>query len=157
MSYIGLVINVGVFLEIFYILGLGRLRRRFGLRLLMIAGLSSMALRLILLAAFPSIVTALATQELHGLEICAVFVLPVMFLNQLASDRFRNSIQGVYTMLVIGGLRFAGGLLAGCLAEIDLILLFYCAAGLALSSVIILAIFFRSDDDGGEPQADATA
>lgn len=146
-SSIALIINVGVFLEIFYILGLGRLRRRFGMRALMIAGLSSMALRLLLLASFPTLTTALATQLLHGLEICAVYVLPVMFLNQLASDRFRNSIQGVYTMLVIGGSRIVGGLVSGKLAQIDLQLLFYCAAGLAICAIAILAAFFRPDEN----------
>ncbi len=145
-SHIGLIINVGVFLEIFYILGIGRLRERFGMRALMIAGLSTMTLRLTLLAAFPSIVTALLTQIFHGLEICAVYVLPVMFLNQLASDRFRNSIQGVYTMLVVGGSRLVGGLVAGRLAEIDLLLLFGCAAVLAFSAALIMAFRFHPDE-----------
>lgn len=149
-STIGLLISCGVFLEIFYILGLGRLRKRFGMRALMIAGLCSMVLRLILLATFPSVITALATQLLHGLEICAVYVLPVIFLNQLATDRFRNSIQGVYTMIVVGGSRIAGGLIAGRIAQIDLQLLFYCAAGLALTAVSILAAYFRPEDNHGD-------
>ncbi len=151
-STIGIVISTGVFLEIFYILGLGRLRKRFGMRALMVAGLCSMVLRLTLLATFPSVITALATQVLHGLEICAVYVLPVMFLNQLATDRFRNSIQGVYTMLVVGGSRIAGGLIAGRIAQIDLQLLFYCAAGLALTAVSILLANFRPEDNHGDGQ-----
>jgi PPP family 3-phenylpropionic acid transporter len=157
ISSIGLIINIGVFLEVFFILGLGRMRKRFGMRALMIAGLCAMTMRLFLLAAFPSTFTAIMTQLLHGLEICAIYVLPVMYLNQLASDRFRNSIQGVYTMLVIGGSRIAGGLLAGHLAQIDLKLLFYYAASLAFTSVIILFIFFHPDDDRGEDQAERTA
>lgn len=145
-SHIGLIINVGVFLEIFYILGLGRLRKRFGMRTLMIAGLCTMTLRLTLLATVPSMATALLTQIFHGLEICAVYVLPVMFLNQLASDRFRNSIQGVYTMLVVGGSRLVGGLVAGKLAQIDLLLLFGSAAFLAGAAALILACFFHPEE-----------
>ncbi|MEN9020431.1 MAG: MFS transporter [Verrucomicrobiales bacterium] len=155
-SVIGLIINVGVFLEIFYILALGRLRKRFGMRAIMIAGLSAMVVRLALLATFPSVFTAVATQLLHGLEICAVFVLPVMYLNQLASDRFRNSIQGVYTMVVIGGSRIVSGVIGGRIAEVDLRLLFACGAGLAAIAVILLALFFRPEDDYGDAQAERT-
>lgn len=156
-SSIGLIINVGVFLEIFYILALGRLRKRYGMRKLMLCGLSTMVLRLALLAAFPSVFTAVVTQLFHGLEICAVFVLPVMYLNQLASDRFRNSIQGVYTMLVIGGSRIVSGLVGGRIAQIDYRLLFACGAGLAALSVILLALFFHPEDDRGELQAERAA
>ena len=156
-SAIGLIINVGVFLEIFYILALGRLRKRFGMRAIMIAGLSAMVLRMALLAAFPSVFTAVATQLLHGLEICAVFVLPVMYLNQLAADRFRNSIQGVYTMVVIGGSRIVSGVVGGRIAEVDLRLLFACGAGLAAGAVVLLVLFFRPEDDYGDAQAERTA
>ena len=153
---IGLIINLGVFLEIFYILALEKLRRRFGMRALMIAGMSAMVFRLSMLALFPSVTTALVTQIFHGLEICAVFVLPVMYLNQLASDRFRNSIQGVYTMLVIGGSRGLSGIVAGRIAEVDYRLMFACGAALALVSVAILWGFFRPADDRGD-QAERTA
>jgi len=155
-SAVGLIINVGVFLEIFYILALGRLRRRFGMRAIMIAGLCAMVLRLALLAAYPSVFTAVATQLLHGLEICAVFVLPVMYLNQLAADRFRNSIQGVYTMVVIGSSRIVSGIVGGRIAEVNLKLLFACGASLAAIAVILLVLFFRPEDDRGELQADRT-
>lgn len=156
-SLVGLIISVGVFLEIFYILALGRLRKRFGMRALMIAGLSAMVLRLTLLAAFPSVFTALITQLLHGLEICAVFVLPVMYLNQLASDRFRNSIQGVYTMVVIGGSRALSGVLAGRIAEVNIRMLFVYGAVLAFVAVLIVVFFFRPSDDRGEDQTARTA
>ncbi len=146
-SHVGLIINVGVILEIGYILALGRLRERFGIRRLMLAGLFVMVMRLALIASFPSVWTATLTQITHGLEICAIFVLPIMYLNQLAGDRFRNSIQGVYTMIVIGGSRIGGSLFAGHLAERDLLLMFYGAASVALVAFLIIGFLFRPEEE----------
>lgn len=150
---IGLIVNLGVVLEIFYILALSRLRSRFGMKALMIAGLCCMVARLTLLGLFPSVWTAALTQVFHGLEICAIMVLPVMFLNQLASDHFRNSIQGVYTMMVIGGARILAGRVGGLIAEADLRMLFFAAAGLALTAMLILIFLFRPEDNYGEERA----
>jgi PPP family 3-phenylpropionic acid transporter len=146
-SIVGLIINVGVLLEIVYILAIGRLQKRFGIQRLMVFGFAAMTTRLLLLALFPNVFTAVATQVLHGAEICAVFVLPIGYLNTLASDRFRNSIQGVYTMVVIGVSRVVGSLAAGQLAEIDIIVLFFCAAGVAFAAMMVTATLFRPEPD----------
>lgn len=112
-SHIGLIINIGVVLEVCYTLLMPRLQRWIGLKGIMVFGLTAMVLRMVALALFPHPVTAVATQLFHGIEVLAIFICPVMFLDRLAGDGIRNSIQGVYTMLVGGLSRILAGLLAG--------------------------------------------
>ncbi len=112
-KYIGLIINFGVLLEIGYTLLMPKLQKWISLKGILIGGLTLMTSRMFLLWAFPSVGMVIATQIGHGLEVLALFVVPVMFLNRLAGDEFRNSIQGVYTMSVSGVSRVIGGVTAG--------------------------------------------
>ena len=68
---------------------------------------------MVLLAFFPTPAMAVVVQLCHGLEVLALFVGPVMFLDRLATDEFRNSIQGVFTMAIGGVARVVGGVAAG--------------------------------------------
>lgn len=142
-QWVGLVIGLGVCLEIFVILKLDRLLPLLGFRGLMVLGFLGMALRLALLAMAPGIFTALVVQVVHGLEILALFVLPVLYLNRLAGDHFRNSIQGVYTMIIVGGSRIVGNLIAGRIAEADLLLLFLCGAAMSSLAALVVLLFFH--------------
>jgi PPP family 3-phenylpropionic acid transporter len=142
-KWIPIIINIGVFFEIFYIQQLERIRRVLRLKGIMIAGFTAMGLRLLLLALFPSVITAVATQLLHGLEILALIVVPVMYLDRIASDGFRNSIQGVYSMTILSSTRIIGALAAGKIATHNLTHAFYWAAALAFTGAIILALKFK--------------
>ncbi|MEM7387139.1 MAG: MFS transporter [Verrucomicrobiota bacterium] len=142
-AYIGLILNFGPVLELFFILGLGKLQKLLGLRWLMILGIAGMALRLFLLALFPGLLTALLVQLVHGPEILALYVLPVMYLNSLASDSFRNSMQGVFTMAVVGLPRLFGHLISGWLAEINILWTFTWGGSLALAAALLLFWRFR--------------
>ncbi len=154
--FIGLVINIGVAIEIVFTLYMPRLQAVLRLKGIMVVGLICMATRMILLAAFPSIWMAVAVQVVHGMEVLALFVAPVMFLDRLAGDRFRNSIQGVFTMTIGGVSRIVGALLAGLVAAQGLHLLLFYAAGLATIAMVIILFKFRripapgeeGDDDG---------
>jgi len=143
-KWVALVLSLGVAIEIAYIFGLGPLRRWLGIRGLLVVGLGAMSLRLIILAVFPTVTTALAIQLLHGIEILAVFLVPITYLNSVASDGFRNSIQGVFTVLVVVPTRFIGPLLAGWIREIaDTATVLYTAAGLSGIGMLILFFFFK--------------
>ncbi len=142
-DWIGLIIIIGVFFEIFYILNLERLRAKFRLRGIMLLGLVAMALRMLALAVFPGTVTGILIQLVHGLEILALVVVPVMYLNRIAGDTFRNSIQGVYAMTVIGTSRILGSLIAGQIAEHSLLTAFYWASFLGFASLTILYFKFH--------------
>ena len=148
--HIGLVINIGVTLEIFFTVFMPKLQSVLRLKGIVIVGLVGMALRMGLLALFPSLETALITQVVHGMEVLALFIAPVMFIDRLAGNRFRNSIQGVFTMTVGGVSRVIGAILAGWIASIDLRLLLFYAAGLTLSSALLIALRFRRIPDPSE-------
>lgn len=104
----------------------------------MIIGVMCMALRFACLAAFTNAWTPILVQLFHGPEIVALFVLPMMYINRLAGAEFRNSIQGVYAMLVAGGPRIIGSFLSGKLAEESLSQLFAIASGLVLFAALLL-------------------
>ena len=154
-SQIGLYLSIGVVLEIFFTLMMPTLQRWIRLKGILIAGLFFMALRMLLLAAFPDIRVVLITQIGHGLEALALYVVPVMFFNRLAGNEFRNSIQGVYTMMVGGTSRVLGGLMAGVVAGSGLTTLFYFSGCLATLSLIVIVFFFRgiARTDDEEPMA----
>ena len=72
-----------------------------------------------------------------------------MYINRLAGAEFRNSIQGVYAMLVLGSPRIVGSYLGGRLAEFSLPLLFAIAAVLVTIAAAVLALKFdpiRAED-----------
>jgi PPP family 3-phenylpropionic acid transporter len=142
-SQIGLFLSIGVVLEIFFTLMMPFLQRWIRLKGILMAGLFFMGLRMLLLAAFPGIWTVLITQLGHGLEALALYMVPVMFFNRLAGNEFRNSIQGVYTMMVGGCSRVIGGLIAGVVAGTGLTTLFYYAGCLGMVSLLVIVFFFR--------------
>ena len=146
-SYIGLIINLGVVIEIFFTLGMPALQRRLGLKGIMVIGLTGTSLRMFLLAVSPTVWTAILTQVVHGMEILALFIAPVMFIDRLAGDRFRNSIQGVFTMTVGGGARIIGGLLAGWVAATNLRGLLFYTSALTLVAMLIILFGFRAIPD----------
>jgi PPP family 3-phenylpropionic acid transporter len=114
--YIGLIINLGVLLEVGCTLLMPWMQRKIHLKGVMVLGLGCMVTRMILLYWFPSPTTAIVAQIGHGFEVLALYIGPVMFLNRLAGDEFRNSIQGVFTMAVGGTARVLGGVSAGYVA-----------------------------------------
>jgi PPP family 3-phenylpropionic acid transporter len=142
-NWVGIIIIIGVFFEIFYILNLERLRSILRLRGIMLVGLLAMAIRMLALAVFPCALTGILIQLVHGLEILALIVVPVMYLNRIAGDSFRNSIQGVYAMTVIGTSRILGTLIAGQFAEQNILIPFYWASFLAFTSCTILYFKFH--------------
>jgi len=112
-QYIGLILNFGVLLEIGYSLLMPWMQQKIGLKAIMSLGFGLMSIRLFLVAAFPTPAVVLITQVVTGLEVLALFLAPPIFINRLAGDEFRNSIQGVYTMTVAGLSRIVAGLSAG--------------------------------------------
>ena len=140
---IGLVMSLGVVLEIFFMLGFGPLRRRLRLKGVLVLGLTAMVVRMTLLAVIPGVWTALGVQVLHGMEALALYVVPVMYIDRLAGDRFRSSIQGAYMMTVLAGSRMLGALVSGWIGEGSVIGAFYFAAGVSSVALLVLIFFFK--------------
>ena len=116
-EWVGLISNVGVLVELCFMLGFGKLVARFGLKSVVLAGVAAVIVRMILLAAFPNPVVAVGTQAFHGLMVLLLFVTPPVFLNARAGDAFRSSIQGLFAMLVFGTGRMTGTFTSGWVAE----------------------------------------
>ncbi len=151
--WVGMIANVGVVIEIFFMLAFGVLLRRMGVKWLVVVGMLTTAARFALLAAAPGVVVAVATQVFHGMMVLILAVVPPVFLNGRAAPRFRHSMQGLYTMLVWGVARTAGSLLAGPLAARSLTLLFACAAATCLTAALLVAFAFRES----APVSESTA
>lgn len=149
-EFIALVINLGVLIEVFFTIGMPRLQSVLRLKGIMVVGICGMSLRMLLLALYPSVWTAVLTQIVHGMEVLALFIAPVMFLDRLAGDRFRNSIQGVFTMTVGGISRISGAIIAGLIASHSLPGLLGVSAGLGLLALIVIVFLFKRIPPGQE-------
>jgi predicted MFS family arabinose efflux permease len=138
-SLVPYVINLGVLLEIGYTLIIPWWQRRWGLTSLIIGGVVCMTLRLFLLSHFPSWQMSLLVQVIHGWEIMALFVAPVMVFNTLADDHFRSSIQGAFAMMM-GLSRILGNLWGGYFVEKDIYHAYQLAGYGGLVAIIIVII-----------------
>ena len=138
-------------IEIGYLLGLGPIRRAIKLKGIMILGLATMGARLALLTAFPTTTTATLIQLVHGLEILAMFVIPVIYLDRVAGDSFRNSIQGAFTIVITVPARLIGFLLAGEIAHAysskEVI---FTAAILAFASMLVILFAFKPSPENAD-------
>ena len=129
--WLGLISSLGVAVEVPLIFGLGWLTARFGLRRVVIFGAVASMLRLGVLTLAPDATTAIATQLLHGMVVVGTLIAPVVFVNQLAGDSFRNSMQGVLAVAVTGPCKFLAPLVNGWLAQHDARWAFAFGSGLA--------------------------
>jgi MFS family permease len=75
-----------------------------------------------------------------------------MYLNTHAEEGYRNSIQGLYTMLVAGVFSIAGNIAAGYLAEISLITLFRVSVIVCVIGMILIAAGFRLQRHSNETE-----
>jgi PPP family 3-phenylpropionic acid transporter len=142
-QWLGIVSNLGVGIEIFFILGFGWILEKIGLKWLMAAGIFLTAIRLGLLGFSSSIPIAVGTQALHGIMVLAVHVAPPIFLNRHAGDSYRNSMQGLYTMTAYGFGRIVGNLIAGHIAMTSVPWAFRAAAGFCVIASILFAFAFH--------------
>lgn len=142
-KWVGLIANIGVLVEIFFVLGFGRLERRFGIKGVLSMGIAAWVLRFTLLAVSPSLWVALATQVLHGPIVLVLHVAPPVYLNRSASHANRASMQAVYAMGVTGVGRIVGSALAGNVASISLPVSFAYAAALNVVAMVLMAFAFH--------------
>lgn len=141
-KWVGLIANVGVVAEIFFMLAAGRLTRWLGVKGFFLAGIFGVAARLALLALFVNAPVAIATQLFHGLHVVAMFVLPQTLVDRYADDRCRHSMQGVFGMFTGTG-RVAGSLIAGWLGGGSLQGVMGLGASLALAAAVMVILGLR--------------
>lgn len=142
-QWLGVIANLGVAIEIFFMLGFGWLLRHLGLKRLMVIGVLTMVARLALLATSSHIIVAAGTQLLHGMMVLIVHVVPPIFLDRHADDHYRHSMQGVYVMVVYGVGRIVGNFVAGHVAAISLEAVFAYASGLCVLATCLFVFAFH--------------
>lgn len=143
-KWVGLISSFGVALEVLYILGLDRMRQRFGLGGLMVLGGAASLFRLGCLAFLPTPFFSVIFQVVHGLTVVGFMIVPVIYLNTHANEGYRNSIQGLYVMIVQGGFSIAGNIIAGQIAEASGLLVLYRSAIVAcVVGLVLVALSFR--------------
>lgn len=143
--WVSIVVMSGALIEVYFIRSLNRFELKWGLRVVMLSGVFLSVVRFGLMYAIPNLIVAIGMQVLHGAMICSMMVIPPTFLNSLASESNRNSIQGVYTMLVVGTSRYVGTVLSGYLAAVDHRLLNLSCAGLCVGAFAFLWAGFRPE------------
>lgn len=115
-KWIGVIAAAGVLMEIGPMLGFRWLVRRIGVRLLLMGTVAVTAGRFAWLAADASVWTAWGNQALHGTMVLAVHVIAPVYLNHHAEPSYRSSMQGVYSMAVLGVGALIGPAIAGWIA-----------------------------------------
>lgn len=141
--WIGSVISIGVVMEIGYTLAMPWMHRVIRLKGILILGFSAQLLRLLSLSFFPTPWVAIVVQLVHGMEVMGVLVAPVILINRLAHEDFRNSIQGVYTMTIGAVSRIIGYVLAGFLSASGLLHVMHWASVLSIFGLIIIVVRYR--------------
>ena len=143
-QWVGPIIAIGVGIEIFFMIGFGRLTRWLGLRRLMVLGAFCMVLRFALLWLWIDPIVAIGTQVLHGMTVMAVHVAPAVYLNSRAGNTYRNSIQGLYGLAIYGTGRILGNLLAGFVAETRALpTVFAVSAALCAAAAVLFVLMFE--------------
>ncbi|MFG0249679.1 MAG: MFS transporter [Phycisphaeraceae bacterium JB051] len=137
-KWVGLMANLGVTVEIFFMLAFGFMLHHLGLRKLMVIGMLLTAVRMAILAFTSSLPLVVFSQFFHGMMVLIVHVAPPVFLNANARQSFRSSIQGLFAMGIAGTGRVVGNLVAGYLAQINLKVLYsYCIMLCLLAAIVI--------------------
>lgn len=153
LKWIPLISAIGVVVEIGYLMGLGPIRRLIKLKGVMVLGLATMGARLALLTAFPTITASILIQLVHGLEILSMFVVPVIYLDRVAGDSFRNSIQGAFTIIITVPARFIGFLLAGEIAHaFGASEVIFTAAILSFIAMLVILFSFNPSEEKPCPE-----
>lgn len=140
--WIGPISTLGVGLEVFYLLILDRLQARLGFGGLFALGGAALLIRAVCLAFLPTPLFAIGLQLVHGLIVIGFIIAPVLYLNTLAGDGFRNSIQGLYVMIVSGVFAITGNLVSGALAGLGLPVLYRVALAVAGLGLALIAWSF---------------
>jgi nucleoside transporter len=150
------VLSLGQLAEIVTMLVLGPVLVRLGWKLTMIIGVLGHAARFSVFAFFAdSMPTIIAVQLLHGICYAFFFATVYIFVDAAFPKDVRSSAQGLFNLLILGvGNVVASFLFPSLIARfteagaVDYQKLFLVPTGLALSAVLLLALFFRPPERG---------
>jgi len=146
-AWLGLIANLGVLVEVPFMLAFGWLLKNMGLRWFMVWGAAFMAARMALLWLMPNVWTGVGTQIFHGMMVLVTHVAPPVYFNHLAHHQRRHTTQGLYVVLVVGTARIAGNIAGGQISEINLAYAFMLITILCMIAAVLFALAFRPKVD----------
>jgi len=157
------VLSLGQLAEIGTMLVLGPVLVRLGWKLTMIIGVLGHAARFAVFAFFAdSMPVIIAVQLLHGICYAFFFATVYIFVDAAFPKDVRSSAQGLFNLLILGvgnvAASFLFPALMGRLTDggvVDYQTLFLAPTGMALTAVLLLALFFRPPERGPSAAAEA--
>lgn len=150
-SLIGLAWIVGVVSEVFILAWAERLKAHLGLRLMIVLGMLSAALRWYLTALTVNAAYLVGIQVLHGIAWGAFHVAAVSLVDELSPPELKATGQSIYTAATFGLGGGLGAALMGHLYDLfGMIAILKLSAGIALTAAGIF--FFFSAEAGKKPR-----
>lgn len=143
-QWVGLIANIGVAIEIFFMLGFGWLVHKLSFRGLLAISAAATAGRFALLAMFPTVAVAVGTQVLHGPMVLLIHVAPPIYLNERAGPTFRSSMQGLYAVAIYGTGRVIGNVAAGYIAEFSIPHVFTASVVVTVLAAALFVFAFKN-------------
>lgn len=147
---IGLAWTVGVVSEIFFLFSAERIRRRFGLKAMLAAGMFASALRWEMVTWTEVGALLVAIQALHGITFGVFHAAAVHYIDRLSGPATKNTAQSLYNASTFGIGSTAGALLAGwLLPSWGFFALLHAGAALALLAGGAFVALAPGADGGG--------
>jgi len=154
-NWVGPVMKIGQIAEIFTMLFLGFVLKRFGWRLTMILGVLGHGARFAVFAYWPDQAPAILINILHGVCYAFFFATVYIFVDEVFPKDVRSSAQGLFNVLILGIGPFAANFLCGRLKEANMVtnsagaavvnypIVFQYSMGAALVGAVLLLLFFH--------------
>lgn len=161
-SMIGPVMTIGQFAEIFIMAALGLMLKRLGFRWVIVMGALAYFARYGIWGTVDlPLEVIVVSQVFHGFCYACFFAAGFIYVDRLASDDIRHSVQTVYGIIILGLGPVLGGLLLGELEGLfksaegvwDYSKLWYTLAAVGLVTGLVIAAFFRDETPPDAPQA----
>ncbi len=153
-SLIGPVMTIGQFAEIAVMAALGLMLKRIGFRwVIMIGALAYFARYAVFGTVSLPLEVIVLSQALHGFCYACFFAAGFIYVDRLATDDIRHSVQTVYGIIILGLGPVLGGFLLGWLESMfkstegvwDYSKLWYTLGGIGLATGLVIAAFFRDE------------
>lgn len=114
------VISVGMVSEVFFMIILRRLLKRFGMKKIMAAGAGASLIRYLIFLIFKSKVMITAGIFFHGFIFALFMTTAFIYLDSFCADKNRAAFHQFYTIITSGAGSLAGNIIGGILFDISL-------------------------------------
>ena len=160
-SQIGPAMTIGQFAEILTMVYLGFFLKRLGFKKVITIGVAAYFMRYAIFGteSFP-VWVIVASQAFHGFCYAFFFAAAFIYVDKLADEDVRHSVQTVFGIIILGGGPVIGGWLSGYLQSMYTVEsvfnysnFWYTVSAIGLATMVFFYMLFREQlVQGGEPQ-----